>query len=257
VPAPSTRQRLAAFFSLGLVLGFTGGALLLLEAHCRAFEQSALKEFRVLAFLKRDAGAAGGAWKVEEERLRALPDVTDARFVAPEDSLAALKREDPELFDSVALVGENPLPAAVELTLAPDGIARLPQTVAEAYSSENVVDVRYPVSAASAILHARFYGHFIGLAVHASLTAAALAVLGGLWFGRAGAPLETLWTGLGAAAGEGFALLLALPMRKHALWWDAPKTWQILLWAAACAGAAWALVASRPRVPRSEPQGPG
>ncbi|MBI5883498.1 MAG: hypothetical protein HZB91_10395 [Elusimicrobia bacterium] len=258
MPAPSPRQRLAAFFALGLVLGFTGGALLLLEAHCRAFERGALGDFRVVAFLKRGAGA--GESKVEEERLRALAGVEDARFVSPDESLAALKREDPELFDSIALVGDNPLPSAVELRLNAEGVARVPQVVAEAYSSETVADVRYPVSGASAILHVRFYGFFIGLAVNSALTAAAIAILGAIWFGRSAAWAETLWTGVGAVSGQGAALLLAFPMKKHALWWDTPGGWQMFLWGAACAGAAWALVASRPRWARpgirdSEPAG--
>ncbi|MBI5623107.1 MAG: hypothetical protein HY924_04945 [Elusimicrobia bacterium] len=252
MPAPSTRQRLAAFFVLGLVLGLTGGALQLIESHCRAFERGALAEFRVVAFLNRGAGQA--AWKVEEERLRALPEVEEARFVSPDESLASLKREDPELFDAVALVGENPLPPAVELRLSPEGVTRVPQTAAEVHSSEAVSEVRYPVSTASAILHSRFYGHYIGLALNAALTAAALSILGGVWFGRAAAWSETLWTWLGSAAGLGAALLFALPMRRHALWWDTPEVWRMFLWACACAGAAWALVASRPRGHRLEPR---
>ncbi|MBI4678408.1 MAG: hypothetical protein HY748_12580 [Elusimicrobia bacterium] len=240
--AASARQRVSAFFALGLVLGFTGGALLLLESHCRAFERSALRDFRVVAFLK--PGLSGSALKVEEERLGCLPGVEEARSVSSDASLGALRREDPELFDSVALVGENPLPPAVELQLDSDGVARVPQLVAEAFASQEVSDVRYPGGQAAAILHARFYGHFVGVAVNAALTAAALSILGGLWLGRGAAWPETIWTGVGALLGQAAAVLLALPMRAHALWWDVPRGSQALLWVAACAGAAWALSAS-------------
>ncbi|MBI5210360.1 MAG: hypothetical protein HY927_10350 [Elusimicrobia bacterium] len=258
MPGPVPLRRfLAVSFALGLILGLTGGALLLLESHCRRFERVAYQDFRVAVFLKK--GLPERAVKVAQDKLGAVPDVDGTTFVSPDESLADLRQEDAELFESVAILGENPLPAALDVRMSPDGIARVHQLVAQAFAMEEVADVRYKSAQVAAILQARFYGSVIGLAVNAAMTLSAACMLAGIWLRKGRSDWgQTLAVGAGALAGQGAVFLLAFPMRRHLLHWDAPRSWRVLLWVLCAAGLAWSLdvvrAAAQPKAKEGRPE---
>ena len=158
------------------------------------------------------------------ERLRALPDVDDVRAVSRQEQLASLKREDPELVESVALLGDNPLTSAFEVSLGEVGVSRVAQWLSQAQPLADWADARKPAQV-QAILQAQFYARLLDLAPGLVCLGAAL-MLAGVWSsGRAGlrtarrATLESLGGRGGAAPPPGPYCLMVLPMRAVSPWW--------------------------------------
>ena len=112
-------------FAFAAAAALAGQTLILVEGQCRRLETALRDDFRVVLFLR--GPLEDPKRLVLEERLRAQPEAAAVRYVAPEEGLAALRREDPELVDSVALVGENPLPGAFEVRPAPDALRAWPR----------------------------------------------------------------------------------------------------------------------------------
>jgi len=99
---------------VGLLGGLGGETLLFLQRQSARIEQVMEDDFRLVLFLKKEP--QDGKQKVLEDRLRALPDVADARYVSRQEAMAELRRQDPELVESVGLPFAIPL-AQVERTL--------------------------------------------------------------------------------------------------------------------------------------------
>ncbi len=233
--------RLVAVFSLCLVGGLAAESLLVLRRQSGRFAQTLREDFRVLVFLQDDVDASKRL--VLEEKLRALPDVEVARYVSRDESLAELRRDEPELAESVTFIGDNPLPPAFEVRLAADGLARFPQWLAAAGAVADWGDVRYRPGQVRAVLQARFYEHYLSLALSTGLCAAALAAFALLWRGapkHAAPGRSALPAALaGSAAGIGLACLLALPMRDHLPWWSLPPASTQLALLAGLAAFGW------------------
>ena len=248
--------RLSSAVLLGLLAGLGGETLLFLERQCWRIEETLRRDFRVVLFLKGEPPET--RLKVVEERLLALPDVDEVRYISARDALAALHRQEPELVDAVTLVGENPLQPAFEVRLDGEGIARLPEWIAQAEPAGDWADIRYKPAQAQALLQARFYGHFLSLVFSASLLAAgglgllgvwtlarrprAWAALahGGLRAAAASAGTAAASAG-GAAAGAALAALMALPMRLYTPWWAWPSGPRQLFLGLGAALAGWVL----------------
>lgn len=219
--------RLVLVFAVCLIGGLAAESLLVLRKQSGRFAQDMRDDFRVLVFLQGDVDASKRL--VLAEKLRALPDVDAVRYVSRDESLAGLRRDEPELAESVTFIGENPLPPAFEVRLAADGLARFPQWLAAAGAVADWGDVRYRPGQVRAVLQARFYEHFLALALSTGLCAAALAAFALLWRGapkhHAPAGRSALPAALaGSAAGIGLTCLLALPMRDHLPWWSLPPS---------------------------------
>lgn len=217
--------RLLVVFCLGLVGGLAGETLLVLKRHCAGIEAALQEDFRVLAFLRDSSEPA--RLKIIEEKLRALPDVEEALFVSRDESLSRLRAQDPVLVEAVTWLGENPLPQAFELKLAPGSLGRFPQWLAASASVSEWVELRYKPGQVRAILQVQFYGHFIGVVVGAAFCAAALVVMAlfwgagpGLFSSRQGA--AALASSGGAAAGMALAYAAVYPMRHYFPWWAPP-----------------------------------
>src|ERR1019366_10741978 len=121
--AMGAKARAGWVFAFAAAAALAGQTLLLVEGQCRKLETALRDDFRVVLFLR--GPLEDSKRMVLEEKRRAQPEVADVRYVSPEEGLAALRREDPELVDSVALVGENPLPGAFEVRPAPQALPRL------------------------------------------------------------------------------------------------------------------------------------
>jgi hypothetical protein len=219
--------RLVLFFLFGLLAGLSGEALLLLRQHCLGAETALAEDFRVLAFVKESV--SDSKLKVLEERLRSMPHVKETRFVSADESLAALREQEPELVESVTWLGENPLPAAFEVRLDPGSLARFPEWLGAAETVLDDLDVRYKAGQVRAVMQLQFYGHFLTIVLCGALCLAALAAVTALSWTRS--PLRfsrhapsTLTTAAGAAAGIGAACLLVLPMKAHFAWWAVPDS---------------------------------
>ena len=242
------RSQLVFAALLGLAVGVSGETLLFLQRQARVVEQALEQDFRVLLFLRADAD--DGKLKVLAEQLRALPDVDDVRPVGRQEQLSDLRRDDPELVESVMLVGDNPLTPAFEVRLAEGGIGRVTEWLTRAQSVADFADARYKPAEVQAILQARFYARFIDLALAAAVCALAALVLAGLWAARRAKSLWTRQSGWPAAASAVAAAVAAalvaallLPMRGLSAWWDFPGALAQALLVAAAAGAGWALCA--------------
>ena len=236
------KARVAWVFALAVAAGLAGQTLLLAERHCSRLEASLRDDFRVVLFLR--AHLEKGRIKVLEEKLRAGSDVADVRFISADDALAALKRGDPELAESVALVADNPLPAAFEVRPAPQALTHLGAWLDEAQRLADWSDVRYKSSQLQAILRLSFYAHVLRVTLNALLCLAAgltLAALAGTARVSAAGLRLAFWAGLGGAFGSILATAVAWPLRRDEMLWALPAPPAQLALLAACAMLGWSL----------------
>jgi len=167
-------------FALAVMAGMAGESLLLVRAQIGRCERILRDDFRVLLFLKSDPPES--QVRVIEDRLMGLPEVMEVRFVSRDAALAALRREDPELVDSVAWMGENPLLPAFAVRPGRGGMGRFAEWLAAVRGVADWADLRYRPGQVRAILQTQLYGHFLSLVLSALLCAAAAALAVALWW---------------------------------------------------------------------------
>ena len=244
------KVRLASLFALGAAIGLAGETLLMAERHCSRFEASMRDDFRVVLFLK--GALPQSRVKVLEEKLRASAEVADIRYVSADDALAVLKREDPELAESVALVGDNPLPSGFEVRPTPEAFTHLATWIDGAQRLAEWSDVRYKSGQVSAILRLRFYAHLLRMTL-----STLLCLIAGLALAALGSPLLTVigkgnssskgetasvfWSAAGGLVGVAFAVAIAWPLHRDELLWAWPATLSQVALIAACATLGWSL----------------
>lgn len=228
-------------FLLGVTFGCAGETLLFLRTQSARIDRLLTEDFRILAFLTSDPGESRA--RVVEERIRALPGVQEAAYVSPEEALDSLQSWDPELAQSVALMGENPLHPAFEIQVDADVLSRLESWQASISTLPEIEEVRYKPLQARAILQARFYVRFLDLGLSLGALTWLLGSALGLWGllaaqrSRNPAPgtrrpegpmASTLapqgaWAIGGAVAGMSAVALAALPLRAWAPLWAWPS----------------------------------
>lgn len=239
----SARSRAFWLLALGAGVGIAVQTILFLERQSARLEGALADDFRVVFFLR---GAPDEARvRVLQEKLLAAPESADVRYVSPKDALEALRREDPELVESIALVEDNPLPGAFEVKPEPEAYAELPRWIADAARSGDWSDVRHKPAQLQAILQARFYSRLLRVVLNTLLCLAAAMVLAALYQGRkpttqAERGRDAFFAALGAGLGACLTAAMAWPLRKHDwLWaWPAPASEFVLVAAMAALGAA-------------------
>ncbi len=233
------KVRLAALFALAAAVGLAGETLILAERHCSRLEASLRDDFRVVLFLRSDIEEA--RVKVLEEKLLAAPEIADVRFISAAEALAALKREDPELAESVALVGDNPLPSAFEVRPAPDSLTHLGEWLDSARRLTEWSDLRYKSGQLQAILRLRFYAHCLRMTLSTLLCLIAGIALASLCvFAPVNRELA-LWASAGGASGMTLAFAILWPLHRDELLWALPGQMSHLTLLAACAALGWFL----------------
>lgn len=238
------KVRLASLFALAAAAGLAGETLLLAERHCSRLESAMRDDFRVVLFARPSLEEARA--KVLEEKLRAAPEVADVSFVSADEALAALKRDDPELAESTALVGDNPLPAAFEVRPAPEALTHLGSWIDAVRRLADWSDLRYKPGQVQAILRLRFYAYLLRVTLSTLLcliAALALGVVGLTAGGRASKEKGgmALWAAAGGAAGAALALAISWPLHRDELLWAWPQPLAQLALLAACATLGWSL----------------
>ena len=214
-------------FLLGLAGGLGGESLLLLRAQCRQIENSLRADFVVLLVPAQDVPAA--SQKQVEDKITALPDVESVRYVSKEEALDRLRRKDPQLVDSVAWLGENPLPSSFEVRLAPQGFGRISDWISSASSISDWSDVRYKSGEVKAILQAQFYGYWIDMIFGFSAAFVVLMAFCVLWISphhlekRLHTVAPAFLAAAGCVCGAALALTTASPLRLIASWWSWPS----------------------------------
>ncbi|MBI5631029.1 MAG: hypothetical protein HY921_09110 [Elusimicrobia bacterium] len=228
----------------GLSIGCAGEALLFLERQAAQVEKVLRQDFKIVLFLKQDLEESKR--RILEEKLRALPDLEELRYVSRQEALAALRRQDPELVDAVVLLGENPLNPAYEARLSPLGVARVSAWIAAVQGLADWADIRYKTAQVQAILQVQFYRHFIDLSLSFLMCLATGMLLFSLW--SAGnaitqAPgLElALVSGAGAVFGAAATGLAAWPLQVLRAGWAYPAGARQAALVLAAAAAGWVL----------------
>lgn len=219
------KARAAWLIALGAGVGLAVTTLLFLERQSARVEAALSDDFRVMFFLR---GAVDESRRrVLEERLLAAPEAAEVRYVSPQEALDALRREDPELVDAVALVGENPLPGAFEVRPEPEALGTLPRWLTEAARSGDWADVRHKPGQLQAVLQARFYVRLLRVVLNTLLCLAAALVLAALATARVGAPSparlrDAAATAAGVVCGGLLAAAVVWPLRRHEWLWAWP-----------------------------------
>jgi cell division protein FtsX len=238
------KSRLASLFVLAAAVGLAGETLLLAERHCSRLEASLRDDFRVVLFIRPSLEEARA--RVLEEKLRAAPEIEDVRFVSADEALAALKRDDPELVESVAVVGDNPLAAAFEVRPSPESLTRFAAWVDGVQRLADWSDLRYKPGQVQAVLRLRFYAYFLRMTLSTLVClVAGLALIALKASARSGA-LENArswlaWSVAGGGAGVAMAIAISWPLRRDDLLWAGPSPLAQLTLLAACATLGWSL----------------
>jgi len=238
------KARAVWVFAFAASAALAAQTLILVESQCRRLETALSDDFRVVLFLR--GSMEEGRRAVLEEKLRAMPEAADVRYVPPEEGLAAVRRDDPELVDAVALVGENPLPGAFEIRPAAAALPHLTDLVGSLEGLADWSDVRWKDAQLKAILRARLYGHWLRLTLSTLLCAAAGLALWTLGTclhepSRAAGGALAAAGGLGGAAGLAFAALVSWPLRRDGLLWTPAPAWMQAAVAGAGAVLGWSL----------------
>ncbi|OGS35743.1 MAG: hypothetical protein A2506_03905, partial [Elusimicrobia bacterium RIFOXYD12_FULL_66_9] len=225
-----SRSRLAWVFALTASAAMAVQTLNLVERQCRRLESALRDDFRVVLFLRAEGKDAPTRLKVLEEKLLAQPEVAQVRYVSAHEALEALKREDPEMVDAVALVGENPLPGGFEVTPTSESLPHLLTWIDSVQNLSDWSDVRWKPAQLQAILRARLYGHWMRLVLSSLFCAAAALVLWALSASlrapvRGGERALCVAGALGGAAGLALAVLAAWPLRHDGLFWSWAPLW--------------------------------
>ncbi|OGR46000.1 MAG: hypothetical protein A2X40_05745 [Elusimicrobia bacterium GWC2_65_9] len=239
-----TRARVLWVFAFAASVALAGQTLILIERQCRSLESALRSDFRVVLFLRGEVSEP--RVKVIEEKLRAQPEVAAIRYICADEALAALRREDPDLVDAVALVTDNPLPGAFEVRPSAEALPRLSAWIDSASGLADWSDVRWKPAQLQAILRARLYGHWMRLALSTLLCAAAALVLWSLAVclrapARRAERQLTAAGALGGCAGLAVAVLEAWPLRRDELLWSWPSFWAQAAVVAACAALGWSM----------------
>lgn len=233
------KARLASLFALAAAAGLAGETLLLAERLCTRLESSLRDDFRVVLFTRASLEEARA--KVLEEKIRAASGVADVRFVPADEALAALKRDDPELAESVALVGDNPLPSAFEVRPAPEALTHLGAWLDGVQRLADWSDLRYKPGEVQAILRLRFYAHLLRMTLSTLLCLLAGLALIALSSSLRPRRQPVLWALGGGAAGAALALAISWPLHRDELLWARPEPIAQLALLAACAALGWSL----------------
>ncbi len=233
------KARLPVLFAFAAAAGLAGETLLLAERHCSRLEASLRDDFRVVLFTRPSLEEARA--KVLEEKLRATPEVADVRFIPADEALAALKRDDPELAESVALVGDNPLPAAFEVRLSPESLTHLSAWIDGAQRLADWSDLRYKPGQVQAILRLRFYAHLLRMTLSTLVCLLAAVALGALSSSVRPRTAPTVWSAAGGALGALIAIAISWPLHRDELLWAWPQPTAQLCLLAACATLGWSL----------------
>lgn len=247
-------RRFLGLFLFGLVAGLLGEGALLMRAHCLRAEFLLLEDFRLLAFLSGEAGE--GRRKLAEERLQALPATDKVRYVSPQESLAEIEADHPDIGRSVALLGDNPLPGVLEVQIRPDRFSGLDGWLKAAGAVPDVTDILYKPLQVQAITQVQFYSRYLSLLLSLAACLWALGLAWALWsagprlsgtrtpslaqaLGSSGeAAARAAACGGGAFLGAGLSLLLAAPAAAGGLRaWPSPWLQAVLVLGAAAGGA--------------------
>lgn len=219
-------SRLFVLSACALLGGLLGESLLFLERQSGKAAELLLADFRAVVFLK--PGVGEDRVKVVSDKLRALGSIEDLRYVSRDEAFAGLRRADPELVDSIALLGENPLQPAIEARFAEGSVGRTAQWVESAYSLGEVSEIRYKSAQVRAILQAQFYRHFLRLILDMALLIVAIVLAYTLWSAGPSHPdrengVRAFSAAVGAAGGMMAAYLLVWPLRGLYAWWAWPS----------------------------------
>jgi len=214
-------------FLLGLAGGLGGEALILLRGQCGQIETSLRSDFVILLVPPQDIDA--DAQKALEDKIQALPDVEDVRYVSKKEALDRLQRKDPQLVDSIAWLGENPLPSAFEVRLSPQGFGRITDWISSASSISDWSDIRYKSGEVKAILQTQFYGYWIDMVFGFGAAFVVLMAFCVLWISphhlekRLHTVAPALVAAGGCVCGAILTLVTASPLRLIAPWWSWPS----------------------------------
>jgi len=252
-------RRLLGLFLAGLAVGLLGEGVLLMRAHCLRAEFLLLEDFRIVAFLASDAGE--GRRRLVEEKLRAMPATEEVRYVSPQESLAEIEAEHPDIGRSVALLGDNPLSGAFEAQIRPERLSQLEAWLKAAENIPGIEDILYKPLQAQTIAQVQFYSRFLSLVLSLAACVWAFGVAWVLWAsgrwragerpaaqpqeaGSVGEAIERgLVCGTGVALGAGAVLALALPAASAGLRaWPAAWLQAWLVLSGALAGALFARI---------------
>jgi hypothetical protein len=240
--SPRSRRWLA--FAFALAAAVAGESLLIVRVQITSFEKLSREDFRTVFFLKAEPSESRR--QVLEEKLLGLPEVASVRFIPRDEALAALRQEDPELADSVAWMGENPLPSAFEVRPSPVALEHFGPWLESVRGAADWSDVRYRPAQVQSILQAALYGHFLGLVLSFLLCITATILGVGIWrapasFFARSTVSNALLPAAGAAAGLLLALAAAWPARPYLPWWHVPPAVDQIILVASAALAASAI----------------
>ncbi|MFH1619171.1 MAG: permease-like cell division protein FtsX [bacterium] len=172
---------------------------------------------------------------VMEEKIRALPGVSAVTYIGGDRRLKKLEETDPDLVQSMVLLGSNPMPDTFEVRVEEKVLGDVYSWAETVREVRGVANVRYKPFQAYAILQTIFYERFLKLSL--SLAGVFLAFLGIMtltyrspWHNLLPELKNNPWWGVSGAAGAFAAVFICFfavyPIRYLSPLW----AWPRLIW---------------------------
>ncbi|MBR3603514.1 MAG: permease-like cell division protein FtsX [Elusimicrobiaceae bacterium] len=149
-------------FVLVLAIAVLWQAVSFLQKQLSAYHAQLVRDFKVILAVsqeaKNDALASLG------ESLNAKEDILNVKLFSPQDALAALKKKNPRLTQSMVLLGHEPMPAYFELTLADRAISNVRSFAQNLAAEYPQLSVKYSQAQADMTYYSGLCLHILNIA---------------------------------------------------------------------------------------------
>lgn len=155
-PAPAAKPKhvfrlYRRLFLLVFAVAVLWQSLLFVDARLESYYRDLSDSFKVILVVEgkpsNDALAQMG------ETLNQKEDVSSVRLYSPADALEAVRRQNPQLVESLLLMGKNKMPAYYELKLTPQAVNNVGPLVDNLASEYEILSPRYNAQHAQLVFY--------------------------------------------------------------------------------------------------------
>lgn len=142
-------------FLLVLAIALLGQGLLLLEKGMSTYYQRLQDSFKIILAVEDPVPPA----QLEQwgQTLNQKEDIASVRLFSPEDALAVVRHKNPQLVDSLLLMGKNQMPSYFEITLVPSAVRNVGPLVDNLAAEYQTLTPHYNAQHAHLLFYAGLY----------------------------------------------------------------------------------------------------
>ena len=142
-------------FLLVLAIALLAQGLLLVEKGLNTYYEQLKDSFKVIFTV--DGEASTEQLKEWGQTLNQKEDIATVRLFSPEDALAVVRHKNPQLVDSLLLMGKNQMPSYFEITLVPSAVRNVGPLVDNLAAEYESLTPHYNAQHARLLFYAGLY----------------------------------------------------------------------------------------------------